>query len=206
MSEHDNDQSNSELPYKFNKSLIEDEILESERRATLHGDTTFVFLSAALVFIMTPGLGYFYSGMARSKTALSLIMLCFLTMAVVFIQVRLLLQKGGTIVFNCSLTFQWTLFGASLAFSEYGNAVIGDFYYAGGRHIGSKPLSPSVSSITFFMYQGMFAAITPALIFGSVAERVKFVPSIVFVVFWTTIVYDPVAYWVTEICTDKVKC
>lgn len=66
-----------------------DPILEAEKRATLHADTCFVFMSAALVFIMTPGLGYFYSGMARSKTALSLIMICFLTMAVVFVQVRI---------------------------------------------------------------------------------------------------------------------
>lgn len=72
-----------------NESAIETLIEEAEKRATLHGDTTFVFMSAALVFIMTPGLGYFYSGMARSKTALSLIMLCFLTMAVVLIQVQL---------------------------------------------------------------------------------------------------------------------
>lgn len=92
--------------------------------------------------------------------------------------------------------FQWTLFGASLAFSESGSPFIGDFQYFGGRGVGTKPLSPSVSSIAFFMYQGMFAAITPALIFGSVAERIKFIPSLVFVFVWTTVVYDPIAYWV----------
>lgn len=68
---------------------IEDPNLAAEKRSYIRGDTTFVFMSAALVFIMTPGLGYFYSGMARSKTALSLIMLCFLTMAVVLLQVNL---------------------------------------------------------------------------------------------------------------------
>lgn len=62
-------------------------IRDAEQRATLHGDTAFVILSAALVFFMTPGLGYFYSGMARSKNALSLIFICFLCMAVVLIQV-----------------------------------------------------------------------------------------------------------------------
>lgn len=66
----------------------EDPISAAEKRSYLRGDTTFVFMSAALVFIMTPGLGYFYSGMARSKTALSLIMICFLTMAVVLLQVK----------------------------------------------------------------------------------------------------------------------
>lgn len=62
-------------------------MLSAEQRATLHGDTSFVILSAALVFFMTPGLGYFYSGMARSNTALSLIFICFLSMAVVLLQV-----------------------------------------------------------------------------------------------------------------------
>lgn len=83
-----------------------------------------------------------------------------------------------------------------MAFSEGGNAFIGNFDYAFGQRVGTKDLSPSVASVTFFMYQGMFAAITPALIFGSVAERVKLVPCLLFVFLWTTIVYDPVAYWV----------
>lgn len=73
-------------------------IQDFEARATYHGDTAFVVISAALVFFMTPGLGYFYSGMARSKNALSLIFLCFLSMAVVLVQVR-----KFSVVFKCTL-------------------------------------------------------------------------------------------------------
>lgn len=83
-----------------------------------------------------------------------------------------------------------------MAFSEYGGPFIGDFTYGGGKNIGSSDLKLSVSSVAFFIYQGMFATITPALIFGSVAERVRFVPACVFMFIWTTLVYDPVAYWV----------
>lgn len=72
---------------------------ESEKRATLHGDTGFMIACAALVFFMTPGLGYFYSGMARSKTALSLILLCFLSMAVVLVQVKLVVKGFLTMIF-----------------------------------------------------------------------------------------------------------
>lgn len=89
MSENEANAANNLLTTENINVSTEDAIEAAEKRATLHGDTTFVFMSAALVFIMTPGLGYFYSGMARSKTALSLIMLCFLTMAVVFIQVSI---------------------------------------------------------------------------------------------------------------------
>jgi Amt family ammonium transporter len=154
---------------------ITEEIALAERRATLHGDTSFVVISAALVFFMTPGLGYFYSGMARSKNALSLIFVCFLSMAVVLIQ--------------------WTLFGFSLAFSESGGPFIGNFKYGGGTNIDHHHMVPAVSSVAFFIYQGMFATITPALMFGSSAERIRILPALLFMLIWTTIVYDPVAYW-----------
>jgi Amt family ammonium transporter len=151
------------------------EIALAERRATLHGDTSFVVISAALVFFMTPGLGYFYSGMARSKNALSLIFICFLSMAVVLIQ--------------------WTLFGFTLAFSDNGGPFIGDFTYGGGTNVDHHHMVPAVSSVAFFIYQGMFATITPALMFGSSAERIRILPALLFMLIWTTIVYDPIAYW-----------
>lgn len=88
------------------------------------------------------------------------------------------------------------MFGSSLAFSEYGNSFIGNFHYGGANDVGSKDLNPGVSSVAFFLYQGMFATITPALIFGSVAERVKVLQALLFMFIWTTIVYDPLAYWV----------
>ncbi|KAJ3102482.1 hypothetical protein HDU96_009615 [Phlyctochytrium bullatum] len=142
----------------------------------------FILVMAALVFIMIPGLGFFYSGMTRAKNALTMIMLCMLAM--------------------CVVTLQWIAFGFSISFSEWqpesGSVIIGNLDYAGLKNIGWTKLiftSPSMSSVTFTFYQLMFAAITAALIFGSVAERIRIVPAMVFVLFWTTFVYDFAAYW-----------
>ncbi|RKO90771.1 ammonium transporter AmtB-like domain-containing protein, partial [Blyttiomyces helicus] len=138
----------------------------------------FLTWGAALVFVMTPGLGLFYSGMSGAKNALSLIMVCMLAFAVV--------------------TVQWVLFGFSLAFSESGGAFIGDFAHGGLEGVGAQGLlltAPQVPSVLYAMYQLMFATITPALIFGSVAERIRLVPAMLFVFLWATVVYDPVAYW-----------
>ncbi|KXS20186.1 ammonium transporter [Gonapodya prolifera JEL478] len=140
-------------------------------------DNTFIMMCAALVMIMTPGLGYYYSGMARSKNALTLIMLCFLAYAVV--------------------TVQWYLIGFSLTFSDKGGKLWGDCTYCFLRNIGQNVLTniPSVPTVTFAFYELMFAALTPALIFGSTAERVRILPAGVFVFLWSTFVYSPIAYW-----------
>ncbi|KXS18147.1 ammonium transporter 1 [Gonapodya prolifera JEL478] len=140
-------------------------------------DTLFVMFCAVLVFLMTPGLGYFYSGMARSKNALSLIMLCFLCCAVV--------------------SLQWILFGFSLAFSDTGGAFWSNCDYCLFRNVGLTTLSnyPQVSTMTFQLYQLMFAIITPAIVFGSGAERIRLMPCIIFVFVWVTFVYCPIAYW-----------
>ncbi|KAJ3135185.1 hypothetical protein HK101_004267 [Irineochytrium annulatum] len=145
----------------------------------------FMLWGAALVFIMTPGLGFFYSGMTRSKNALSMIMLCMCAM--------------------CVVTIQWVMFGFSLSFSEWDNGVngtgsnfIGNFDHAGLKGVGANSLpltAPAISSVVFMIYQMQFATITAALIFGSVAERVRILPSMIFVFIWTTVIYDPVAYW-----------
>ncbi|KAJ3414625.1 hypothetical protein HDV05_006266 [Chytridiales sp. JEL 0842] len=143
----------------------------------------FLLWAAALVFIMTPGLGFFYSGMSRSKNALSMIMLCMAA--------------------SCVVTIQWVLFGFSLSFSEWdpngtGSSFIGNFKMAGLTGVGFDNLlktSPAVSAVAFCLYQLQFANITAALIFGSVAERVRIIPSMVFVFIWTTVVYNPLAYW-----------
>ncbi|KAJ3270380.1 hypothetical protein HDU76_011171, partial [Blyttiomyces sp. JEL0837] len=145
----------------------------------------FMLWGAALVFIMTPGLGFFYSGMSRSKNALTMIMLCMCAM--------------------CVVSIQWVMFGYSLAFSEwdyanngYGSVFIGDFTHAGLKGVGADALvhtAPAVSNIAFCIYQMQFATITAALIFGSVAERVRIIPAMLFVFIWTTVIYDPVAYW-----------
>ncbi|KAI9203346.1 ammonium transporter AmtB-like domain-containing protein [Polychytrium aggregatum] len=127
---------------------------------------------------MTPGLGFFYSGMARSKNALHLIMACYLAIAIV--------------------TIQWVLFGFSLAFSESSGPFIGNFAFGGMTGVGANALAvaaPSVPAVAFALYQLQFATITVALIFGSVAERIRLLPAMFFIFFWTSLIYDPVAYW-----------
>jgi Amt family ammonium transporter len=96
------------------------------------------------------------------------------------------------------VTIQWMLFGFSLSFSESGSSFIGNFKHGGMTHIGLKALeltAPSVPSIAFALYQLQFACLTPALIFGSVAERIRIAPALLFVLLWTTFVYDFAAYW-----------
>ncbi|KAJ3099101.1 hypothetical protein HDU97_003480 [Phlyctochytrium planicorne] len=133
---------------------------------------------------MTPGLGLFYSGMSRTKNALTMMMLCMSTM--------------------CVVSIQWFLFGFSLAFSEWGpdsgSTFIGDLQNGGLTKIHRSQLvntTPAVNigGITFALYQMQFATVTAALIFGSVAERVRIIPALIFVFIWTTLVYDPTAYW-----------
>ena len=141
--------------------------------------TAFVVHCAALVMIMTPAFGLFYSGFSRSKNALTVIMLCFLSYAVVSIQ--------------------WLFFGFSLTFSESGSPFIGDFASAGLSNLSweSLPLTaPGIPAIVYALFEMQFAAITTAVIFGSVVERVRLSPSVVFMFVWTTLIYDPVAYWV----------
>ncbi|KAI9355103.1 ammonium transporter AmtB-like domain-containing protein [Zopfochytrium polystomum] len=143
----------------------------------------FLLWGAALVFVMTPGLGFFYSGMSRSKNALTMIMLCMAAM--------------------CVISIQWVIFGFSLAFSEgsqafsSGSVFIGDAAHFGLTGVGFDALriAPAVSAITFCIYQMQFATITGALIFGSVAERVRIIPALIFIFCWTTVIYDPIAYW-----------
>lgn len=141
------------------------------------GDTAWMMMSTALVFLMIPGVGYFYSGMARSKNSLSLIFLSLITLAVVGIE--------------------WFMVGYSLAISDHGSLIYGGF--ADSFFIGLEsevhPNAPTVPAITYAMYQGMFAAITPALAFGAAAERSRLLPAIVFLIIWSLIVYNPIAYW-----------
>jgi len=140
------------------------------------GDVAWVIMSCALVWLMIPGVGYFYSGMARSKNALSLIMLSVLSVAVVSVQ--------------------WWVWGYSLAFGN-GTAYIGNLDHAFfmGIDASRSKVATGLPAIVFALYQGMFAAITPALAIGSAAERARILPSIVFIFIWSTIVYDPIACW-----------
>lgn len=141
------------------------------------GDTAWILTSTALVWIMIPGVGYYYSGMARSKNALSLIMLSMLSVAVVSVQ--------------------WFMFGYSLSFSKTGGFFIGNFDNAFFRGVLSDPSvgNSKVPDLVFAIYQCMFAAITPALAIGAAAERGRILPMTLFLFIWSTLVYDFIAYW-----------
>ncbi|KAF9361712.1 hypothetical protein BGX26_000067 [Mortierella sp. AD094] len=141
------------------------------------GDIAWTLASTALVWLMIPGIGYFYSGMARSKNALSLIMLSCCSIAVV--------------------SFQWFLFGYSLAFSKSGGKLIGNFENAFFRGVLDQPSvgNPKIPDLVFMIFQCMFAALTPALAIGAAAERGRIVPTLVFIFLWTTFVYDFIACW-----------
>lgn len=143
------------------------------------GDTAFMFLSTVLVMLMTPGLALFYSGMVKEKNVLSTTMHSYCCIAIVSIQ--------------------WIIIGYSLAFGTDISHLFGNLDWAFLNHVGFKPYAPYASTIPhnlFMMYQLMFAIITPALITGAIAERIKFPAFLAFVLLWTTLVYDPVAHWV----------
>ncbi|KAI8624743.1 ammonium transporter [Xylariaceae sp. FL1651] len=141
------------------------------------GDFAWIITGSALVLLMIPGVGFFYSGLARRKSALSLIMLSMLSVAVV--------------------DFQWFFWGYSLTFSHTGSAYIGDLSNFGLMKTLAQPSvgSTKIPDILFCLYQGMFAAITPALAIGAAVDRARILPCIVFIFVWSTIVYDPIAYW-----------
>jgi ammonium transporter len=156
------------------------------------GDTAWVLASAALVMLMTPGLAFFYGGMVRSKSVLNMLMMNFIALAVV-----------GVL---------WVFYGFSLAFgNDIGNGLLGNLDYAGfantvGQLVGYAvttgdspapwPGPDALPILAFAMFQLMFAVITPALISGAIADRVKFWSWTIFVGLWATIVYFPVAHWV----------
>jgi len=129
--------------------------------------------------LMTPGLALFYGGMVRGKNVLGTIMQSFVAIAVISIQ--------------------WILIGYSLSFGPDINGIIGGLDWIGLRGVGVAPnpdYAPTVPHMAFMIYQAMFAVITPALITGAFAERMKFSAYLLFTLLWSTVVYDPVAHWV----------
>lgn len=144
------------------------------------GDTAWVLMASALVLLMTvPGLAFFYGGLVRRKNVLSILMQCF--------------------VIVCVISLQWMLFGYSLAFGPSFHGIIGGLDWAGLRGVGAAPNPAYAATIphsVFMIFQAMFAIITPALIIGAYAERVKFSAFLVFTILWATFVYDPLAHWV----------
>jgi Amt family ammonium transporter len=158
--------------------------------------TAYILTNAALVFIMTPALGLFYAGMSHSKNALTVLTISFQCMIIV--------------------TIQWFILGFSLSFSDTGSAFLGNFEYALLFSVDAKalPMAMAVPGVAFCLYQLQFAAVTPAIIFGSVAERARILPAMVFIFVWTTLVYDVVAYWTwgykgwirNMSCLDTLQC
>src|SRR5215831_19763794 len=144
------------------------------------GDTAWMLTSAALVLMMTaPGLALFYGGLVRGKNVLSVLMHSFILVAVVSVQ--------------------WVLYGYSLAFGPDVGHVVGSLAWIGLSGVGLEPNPDYAATIPhqcFMAYQMMFAIITPALITGAFAERMRFSAFLVFSLLWATIVYDPLAHMV----------
>ena len=145
------------------------------------GDTAWVLISSALVLLMTiPGLAFFYGGLVRRKNVLSILMQC--------------------LIILCVITLQWVLYGYSLTFGpDAFNGIIGGLDWAGLRNVGGQPNADYAATIphyAFMIFQCMFAVITPALIIGTYAERIKFPAFLAFTLLWATFVYNPLGHWV----------
>ncbi|PIQ86944.1 MAG: ammonia channel protein [Candidatus Omnitrophica bacterium CG11_big_fil_rev_8_21_14_0_20_45_26] len=143
------------------------------------GDTAWVMISSGLVLLMTPGLAFFYGGLVRRKNFLSVLMQCFMMI--------------------CLITLQWILIGYSLSFGPDIKGFIGNLDWFGLKNVGLEPSAQygtTIPHIVFMIFQGMFAIITPALILGAFAERMKFSAFCIFSVLWATFVYNPICHWV----------
>ena len=142
------------------------------------GDTAWVLTAAALVMLMLPGLALFYGGLVRSKSMLNTFMMSAAPLGLVSVQ--------------------WVLIGYSLAFAA-GSPYLGGLSWWGFEGVGAEPnatYAGSIPHLAFAAFQAMFAAITVALISGAVAERMRFRAYLLFVLLWTTLIYDPLAHWV----------
>jgi Amt family ammonium transporter len=144
------------------------------------GDTAWLMISTALVMIMTPALGFFYGGLVRKKNLVSTIVQCLAIYAVIAVV--------------------WALWGYSLVFGPSVNGVIGNLSLFGLNSLSistvNTVLAPQIPELLFFAFQMQFAAITPALLIGAFAERIKFKSLLIFIVLWSTLIYVPIAHWV----------
>ncbi|WKX72838.1 ammonium transporter [Streptomyces sp. XD-27] len=145
-------------------------------------DTAFVLISAALVMLMTPGLAFFYGGMVRVKSALNMLMMSFISLGIVSVL--------------------WVLYGYSLTFGDdIGGGLLGNFDHIGFKGIDAETLTggkEGIPVLAFALFQLMFAIITPALMSGALADRVKFSAWALFITLWVSLVYFPVAHWVWQ--------
>ena len=141
------------------------------------GDTAWLLASAALVMFMTPGLAFFYGGLVRAKNVVGTMMQSFIALALI--------------------TVLWVLIGYTLAFGPDKAGLIGGLDFFGLRNVGAAPsaYAPTVPATTFMVFQLMFAIITPALIAGAFAERMKFSGYLMLIGLWSILVYAPVTHW-----------
>ncbi len=143
------------------------------------GDTAWVLTAAALVLIMTPGVGFFYGGMVRSKNIVSVL--------------------KQSIIITALISLQWILFGYSMSFGKDIKGFIGDLSFLGLKGVGFAPnpdYAGTIPHLVYMIFQAKFAIITPALIIGAFAERMRFRTMLAFILLWSTLVYDPIAHWV----------
>jgi Amt family ammonium transporter len=143
------------------------------------GDTGWVLTASALVMVMTPLVGVFYGGLVTSKNVISIIKQSLVILAVISIQ--------------------WVLFGYSLVFGRDFHGIIGELNFFGLNGVGYVPngdYAGTIPQLAFMIFQAMGAVIAPALILGSIAERIRFRTLVIFVLLWSTFVYDPIAHWV----------
>jgi Amt family ammonium transporter len=151
--------------------------------ASNSADIAWVLMSTALVMLMTPALAFFYGGLVRRKNLVSTLVQCIAIFAVV--------------------SLEWFFWGYSLVFGDSVGGVIGNLSLAGLNGIGINTVNSAYAStipeILFFAFQLKFAAITPALIIGACAERIRFKSLLIFVVLWSTLIYSPIAHWMWNV-------
>ncbi|ERT03121.1 ammonium transporter MEP1 [Sporothrix schenckii 1099-18] len=159
-----------------------DSVSENLNQWYQSGDQAFIIVASCMVLIMVPGIAFLYSGLARRKSALSLIWVCMMSFSVI--------------------VFQWYFWGYSLAFSSTAtNGFIGDLHHFGLLNTLAVPSpgSPLIPELLYSFYQMQFCAVTAALVVGATAERGRVIPAMVFTFFWATIVYCPIACWVWNV-------
>ena len=143
------------------------------------GNTAFMIVSMALVNLMTPGLAFFYGGLVRSSNVLTIMMQNYVSMGLI--------------------TLVWVAWGYSLCFGTSKNGVIGSartHYFLENLATQELPYAPEMPGLVFAGFQGMFAVIAPSLMTGAFADRVRFVPYLIFILVWVHLVYFPFCHWV----------
>ena len=177
------------------------------------GSTAWMLVSSALVLFMVPGLALFYGGMVRAKNVLNMFLCCMVAIGVIGLQWVIYgyaiafptvtdatsIIASGTNASEGGALISWLAFDKSLLFLNAFNMENFGRMLMSGDTNPAKQISTGIPEIAFVMFQGKFAIITPALIVGALAERIRFGPFVIFMLLWATFVYDPVAHWVWNV-------